>query len=332
MARSRNTSPEDFTRPLRRVLVGLLVLCLLGLFMLWRIDSPRVERFRTALVDHVVPDFGWALVPVTKFVAMVNSFESYARLYEQNQQLRDELQQMKAWKEAALQLEQKNARLLDLNHVRLDPKLTHVTGVVLADSGSPFRQSVLLNVGTRDGIRDGWATMDGIGLVGRISGVGRSTSRVILLTDSSSRVPVEMQPSGQRGILTGDNSPLPPVDFLENPDDVRPGDRVVTSGDGDVFPAGLLVGQIVLGSDKRLRVALAADYQRLEFLRVLRSHALEPVTDTGALISAPPSQPLPQGFQGPQLPAALPPPAARPGTENGADARGAAPAPSPGNG
>ena len=84
---------------------------------------------------------------------------------------------MQAWKEAALQLEQENARLLDLNNVRLDPRLTFVTGVVLADSGSPFRQSVLLNVGARDGLRDGWAAMDGIGLVGRISGTGRNTPR-----------------------------------------------------------------------------------------------------------------------------------------------------------
>ncbi len=101
------------------------------------------------------------MAPVTKVAAIFDNFQSYAGLYEQNQQLRDELQQMKAWKEAALQLEQKNARLLDLNQVRLDPMLTHVTGVVLADSGSPFRQSVLLNVGAHDGIRrrlghDGW--------------------------------------------------------------------------------------------------------------------------------------------------------------------------------
>lgn len=283
-----NTTAEDFARPLRRVVVGGLVLCLLALFLLWRIDSPRVERFRAALVDRVVPSFDWALVPVTKAAAMVENFQSYARIYEQNQQLRRELQQMKAWKEAALQLEQKNARLLDLNQVRLDPKLTHVTGVVLADSGSPFRQSVLLNVGARDGIRDGWATMDGIGLVGRISGVGHRTSRVILLSDSNSRVPVTVQPSGQKALLSGDNTALPPLEFLEDPDQVHPGDRVVTSGDGDMFPAGLLVGQVALGTDKRLRVVLAADYQRLEFLRVLRSHQLEPITDTGALIAPDP--------------------------------------------
>ena len=302
MSKTRSYGPEEFSRPLRRVLVGLLVLVLLALFLLWRIDSPRVERFRTALVDRVVPSFSWAMAPITKVAAVFDNFQSYARLYEQNQQLRDELQQMKAWKEAALQLEQKNARLLDLNQVRLDPMLTHVTGVVLADSGSPFRQSVLLNVGARDGIRDGWATMDGIGLVGRISGVGERTSRVILLTDSNSRIPVVVQPSGQKAILSGDNSMLPPMDFLENPDQIQPGDRVVTSGDGEVFPAGLLVGSVVLGNDNRLRVTLKADYQRLEFLRVLRSHQVEPVTDPGALLAPEPPRPLPPGFQGPLMP------------------------------
>jgi rod shape-determining protein MreC len=269
--------------------VGGVVLFLFALFVLWRIDSPRAERFRAMLVDRFVPSMDWALVPVTNVAGMVEGFESYARIYEQNQELRRELQQMRAWREAALQLEQENAKLLDLNKVRLDPSLTFVTGVVLADSGSPFRQSVLLNVGARDGIRDGWATTDGLGLVGRISGVGQTTARVILLTDPGSRIPVTVQPSGQRGILAGDNSALPPVDFIEDLDMVRPGDRVVSSGDGGVFPAGLLVGQLVTGPDQRLRVRLSADYERLEFLRVLRSRPAEAISAPGGLI-------------GPQLP------------------------------
>lgn len=291
--------PEDMARPFRRILVGLLIFFLFALFALWRIDSPRVERLRAAIVDRLVPSFDWALVPVTKAVGMIEAFQSYASLYEQNQELRRELQQMKAWKEAALQLEQQNARLLELNQVRLDPALTHVTGVVLADSGSPFRQSVVLNVGARDGIRDGWAAMDGIGLVGRIAGVGQKTARVILLTDSNSRIPVVIQPSGQHALLSGDNTPAPVIEFLEKPDLVRPGDQVMTSGDGGVFPPGLLVGQVAQGADRRLRVLLAADYGRLEFLRVLRSHALEPISEPGGLLAPP--LPLPP-VQGPMLP------------------------------
>lgn len=294
MARDRNAD-FDYTGPVRRVLFAVMALALGVLFLIWRIDSPRVERFRAMLIDSVVPNFDWAMAPVTKVAAMIDGFQSYASIYEQNQDLRRELQQMKSWKEAALQLEQQNAKLLSLNQVRLDPKLTSVSGVVMADAGSPFRQSVLLNVGSRDGVIDGWATMDGLGLVGRIAGVGNSTSRVILLTDASSRIPVTIQPSGQRAMLVGDNTGLPPIEFLESPEKVRPGDGVVSSGDGGVFPAGLLVGQVVEGVDKRLRVSLSADYERLTFLRVLRSRPAEPIRDAGGLVEPelPPLPPLP---------------------------------------
>ena len=296
MARDRN-GPEDVSRPVRQILLGLLVLALLAVFALWRIDSPRVERFRIALIDRVVPSFDWAGRPLTRAASLVEDFRSYARIHEQNQELRRELQQMRAWREAALQLEQQNARLLELNQVRVDPRLTHVTGVVLADSGSPFRRSVLLNVGARDGIQDGWAVMDGLGLVGRISGVGQQTARVILLSDSNSRVPVMIQPSGQRAILAGDNGPLPMLDFLEAPEAIRPGDRAVTTGDGGVFPAGLLIGEVVQGPDRRLRVRLSADMQRLEFLRVLRSGTVERIEDAGALLV-----PFDAGAEAPTIP------------------------------
>lgn len=289
MARDRTTA-DDYSRPLRRMLVGILVVLLLGMYLLWRIDSPRVERLRIAMIDRFVPSMDWAMAPVTGLTNIARDFQSYTRIYEQNQDLRRELQQMKAWREAALQLEQENARLLDLNKVRIDAKLTHVTGVVTADSGSPFRQSVLLNVGARDGIMDGWATMDGIGLVGRISGVGQNTSRVILLTDTNSRIPVTVQPSGQRAILVGDNEAAPTLELIENRDLVRPGDRVVTSGDGKVFPAGLLVGQVAQSPDRRLRARLAADYERLKFLRVLRSHDGELIEDQGTLLAGPKMQ------------------------------------------
>ena len=290
MARDRNT-PDRYSTALGRLMLGALVVMLLGLFLLWRIDSPRVERLRMEITDRVIPNFATITVPVTSAVNILRSARSYTRIYQQNQELRRELQQMKAWKEAALQREQENARLLDLNNVRLDPKFTKITGVVLADSGSPFRQTVLLNVGRRDGIVDGWAAIDGIGLVGRIAGVGERTSRVILLTDTSSRIAVSIESNGQRAMIVGDNTSRPPLEFLEDPAIVRPGDRVVTSGDGGVLPSGLLVGQVTQTQSGRLRVRLAADMQRLEFLRVVRHQPREPISTVGDLIGVQLSEP-----------------------------------------
>ena len=90
--------------------------------------------------------------------------------------------------------------------------------------------------------------------------------------------------SANRALIEGDNSAAPPVDFLEAPELVRPGDRVVSSGDGGVFPAGLLVGRIAQDPGGRLRVRLAADFERLEYLRVLRHLGSEEIRDPGSLI------------------------------------------------
>jgi rod shape-determining protein MreC len=284
---ARDSYDDAYARPVRRLLVTVLILCLVALVVLWRIDNPRVERMRAAIVDSVVPNMEWAMAPITGLARIFEDFQSYVGLFEQNQELRRELQQMRAWREAALQLEQENARLLDLNRVQLDPELTFVTGLVLADSGSPFRRSVLINVGARDGILDGWATMDGLGLVGRVSGVGERTSRVLLVTDSNSRLPVTIQPSGQQALLIGDNSQTPLLDFIEAREDVSPGDRIVTSGDGGLFPPGLLVGQVVETTDGRLRARLSADLVRLQFLRVMRSHPGTTLDDPGSLVGPP---------------------------------------------
>jgi rod shape-determining protein MreC len=279
------TKYDDYVTPVRRLLVGCIVVMLLGLFLLWRIDNPRVERLRTNVIDAVVPRMDWAMAPVTASVNLARDFRSYQQISQQNQELRKELKKMKIFKEAARQLEEENARLLDLNKLKLNPRLTAVSGIILADSGSPFNQSVLLNVGSRDGIQDGWAAMDGLGLVGRIFGIGKSTSRVILLTDISSRIPVIIEPSGQNAFVSGDNSIAPVIDFLEDSNQVRPGDRIVTSGRGGVLPPDLLLGYLAVDIQKRLRVRLAADYERLEFVRVLRDYGREKIEGTGQLIA-----------------------------------------------
>lgn len=261
---------REFWKTTRRILVALLCLLCLALFLLWRVDNPRVERFRVALIDRFVPNMEWAYRPVTMVSRMVQDFESYTRVYQQNQELREELQRMKGWKEAAHQLNQQNARLRELNNVRLSPRLTYVTGEVLSDSGSPFRQSSLVNIGRQDEVVDGAAAMDGLGLVGRVSGVASSSARILFVTDTSSRIAAVIRPSGQRTIVTGDNTPAPPLEFIEDATDVRPGDRVVTSGEGGILPPDLLIGQVTQGPDGRLRVRPAADFRRLRYIRILR--------------------------------------------------------------
>lgn len=252
-----------------------------------------------AIIDRFVPTIDWSFGPINKVSQMISDFQSYTRVYEQNLELREELQRMKGWREAAVQLEQQNAQLRELNNVRLSPRISYVTGEIIADSGSPFRQSGLVNIGLRDGVVEGAAAMDGLGLVGRVSGLASGSARILFLTDASSRVPAIIRPSGQRTIVAGDNSNAPALDFIEDPEQVQAGDRVVTSGEAGIFPPDLLIGQVAISPSGQYFVRPSADYRRLRNVRILRPVRTEQIVQSndllGPLLPAPTTEPEPPG-------------------------------------
>ncbi|WP_340108548.1 rod shape-determining protein MreC [Pikeienuella sp. HZG-20] len=294
-SRERGDIGTEFGRLLRRGVVVALVFLMIALFILWRADSPRIERLRMALVDWATPSVELTANPLGAMVDMARDFENFTRVYKQNKALRHEIQRLRAWRETAQQLERENAQLRALNNLRLAPRIGFVAGEVIADSGSPFAQSALLNIGAADGVLDGAAAVDGGGLVGRVVGVGERASRVLLLTDFNSRIPVKVLPSGRRAILTGENSDAPRLNFLDAMTDVAPGDRVTTSGDGGVFPPDLPVGLVAVVGDYGARVQISADYERLEFVRILLYRPSTRIDTPGGLIEpfSPPAAPDP---------------------------------------
>ena len=248
-----------------------IFVCLTLIFILWRVDNTRTELIRTKIIDFVSPLTIPLNYPIKVVGDLVRYFEIYSSLLEENKALKRDLQNMTGWKEKALQLEQKNAQLRALNNVKLSEDLIWVTGEMMADSGSPFYQSGVINIGLEDGIKNGSAAVDGLGLVGRISGVGHKVARVLFLTDISSAIPIKIKRSNQKGLMIGDNSPWPLLEFVEEKGLINIGDRVFTSGDGNVFPSDILIGTILIDNKKKLRVKPVANFESLEFLRILNT-------------------------------------------------------------
>ncbi len=252
----------------------LIFIFLTVIFVLWRVDNTRTELVRTKIIDFVSPLTTPLNYPIKVISDFVKYFEIYSSLLEENRELKRALQSMTVWKEKALQLEQKNAQLRALNNVKLSDDLAWITGELMADSGSPFYQSGIINIGLKDGIKNGSAAVDGHGLVGRISGVGQNVARVLFLTDISSAIPIKIKRNNQKGLLIGDNSPWPLLEFVEERALINIGDRVFTSGDGDVFPSDILIGNIFIDSRKKLRVKPVANFDTLEFLRILNARKI----------------------------------------------------------
>ena len=267
---SRSDKSPDYIRGLRRVLIGALASLLVLIFLVWRIDNARVEQLRVSLVDHFVPSFAWTVRPIAATARMLGDLGSYQRVYQQNTELRRELQRMQGWREAALQLEQKNASLLALNKVRLSPRLTFVTGEVMADSGSPFLRSAMsMSAGPMAS-----PTARPRSTASASSAALPGSASVPPGSSCSPTAPAACPRwSGPRvdAMVIGDNGPAPALDFVDQANQLRPGDRVVSSGDGGLYPPDILIGQIIVGPDGRQRVRLAADYRKLDFVRVVRT-------------------------------------------------------------
>lgn len=288
MSRLREDASAEMTRALKRIAFAILCLSALAIFGLWRIDNPRAERIRMAVTDAAAPSLDLVAAPTARIAEALREWEDWRALDRRNRDLRREVQRLRAWRDVAQELERENARLRALNNVRLSPRTGFATAEVIADSGGPFGQSVLVNIGAEDGVSDGAAAVDGAGLVGRVVGVGERVSRVLLLTDFDSRVPVKILPGGERAVLSGDATAAPRLAFLADIEGVGIGDRIATSGDGGVFPPDLAIGVVAALGERSARVRLAADYQNLEFVRVLRWRREAPVDAPGELILPPP--------------------------------------------
>jgi len=247
----------------------LLVGGAFGLMLVGKADTLMVERARTAVTDAVAPILDAASRPVATVAEVLSEGKRLAELRAQNAALQQENARLKHWRVVAHRLEAENAALARLLALAPEPETRYVTGRVVADSGGAFVRSVLINAGAIHGVKKGQAALTGDGLAGRVAEVGRTSARVLLVTDINSRIPVVIQSTRQRGILAGDNTDRPQLLYLPEEASVEPGQRIVTSGHGGVFPPGLPVGEVIKAGEKDVRVRPYADWNTMEYLRVV---------------------------------------------------------------
>ncbi|MFP6772424.1 MAG: rod shape-determining protein MreC [Alphaproteobacteria bacterium] len=253
---------------------GLLVAAALALLVLGKTHDDAVRQMRVLAVEAIAPVLEVLSAPVISARHALSEIEYFWQANRANQALREQVTRLTKWQTIARNLEQENANLRALLNPAHDPAPMFISARVIGDTGGLFVQSALLNAGRRDGVEAGQAVTTALGLAGRVVEVGQRSSRLLLLTDLNSRVPVVVEHSRHRAVLAGDNSVRPRLTFLPANAKVNAGDRVVTSGHAGVFPPGLPVGIISSIIDGEARIQPFVDWARLEFVTVLRYRAL----------------------------------------------------------
>lgn len=209
--------------------------------------------------DHNIVDRGivwvsapiqWAVVGIAdgvssvwhRYIALMGVEEDNVRLRRENARLREQLAERE---EQGLE----NERLRSVLSVReRSPEVASIFAEVIGTSVSPLFRSIRVNRGTSDGVHLGAAVVNHEGVVGRVAGIAHSTADVMLLVDANQSVDVIVQRTRARARLygTGRDGQLGlQVRYLARTADVAPGDVLVTSGTGSIFPKGLPVGTVV---------------------------------------------------------------------------------------
>lgn len=266
----------------RTLLHGLLyaglVFAAVILMMLGKANGEIMERVRIAVADAVAPVIEVMSRPVDAAVVAAQAVQGWQALRAENEALAQDRARLLRWQETAHRLEAENAQLRQLLRFVPDPSARFVTARVIADSGGAFARSLVVGAGATDGVAKGHAVLGGAGLIGRIAGVAPHSAQVLLITDLNFRAPVVIGTTRIRAILTGDNSDRPKITHLDPDMIVSIGDRVVTSGHANAFPADLPIGAVASVEEGTIRVKLFAAGEPLDYVRIV-DYGLQGIID-----------------------------------------------------
>ncbi len=300
--RGSETGPLAFVT--NNLWLTVCTLAALALLVVARAQETFFEDVRAAVGDASAPVMEALAGPAGEVRRFGEGVGSLFGVYEENQRLRETNARLTAELREVETLRRKLRRYEELLKIPEEKAVTSVAARVIADASGPFVQTVLVNVGGDQGVVKGQAVVDERGLLGRVVSTGKRSSRVLLLTDLNSRIPVMIEGADLKAILVGDNSGKPLLAYLPPGSRITAGARVFTTPDGGAFPPGVPVGRVSAGSTVP-RVDLYTTEGRADFVRVLEYTA--PVD-----VDVPEGEPAPQTAPAPAKPAKPKPPATAP--------------------
>lgn len=280
----------------QRMVVALLIIAGVTLLVLAKAQHPTLLNLRLRLLDMLRPVMTVVSQPVTATRKLATQTGQVLDVAEENRRLRSENETLRHWQSVAQALKAENEALRDLQDYHPVEAASYVTARVIGQSPSTFGQFLTINAGSIDGTKTMQPVVDAYGLIGRTMEVSGHTSRVMLLSDVGSRVPVILGNSRQRAILAGTGGELLRLSFLG--DDVKPqlGDSVVTTQEGALIPGGIKVGTVFKRDSSGFLVKPLRPLAQAEYLRVIMSRSLDAEPPKPEPVTAP-AAPMPATLQ-----------------------------------
>ena len=279
-----STSRDDFGIAIRSALLqrgakqkfSLFVLILLSVFI-FALDITNLKPIKIAralINDGVYRISAISSSPITFASATKDFFVNHIFLYKENVELKKELQNLKNTQFNQVYLETENKKLQEIIDIEKKSTYSSVTAKVIVDKNSPFLNSIIINKGSGSKIKLGMPVLSEGNLVGRVVEVNFLSSRILLLNDLNSRIPVVVSPNGSQSILSGAGKLKPNLEYLPDQFTLQDNNFVYTSGKDGVFYDGIPVGKAIFEDDK-MKVKLFSDPTQLAFVNIVLDKVID---------------------------------------------------------
>ncbi|MBN2676035.1 MAG: rod shape-determining protein MreC [Alphaproteobacteria bacterium] len=199
---------------------------------------------------------------------------SREKTFEQNKLLRQKLHETKIYQEKYFLTESENQRLKNIVGFIPEKKSEYLSSYIYQDFSTVFSKSILIHVGAKDGIKRYAPVLAKGFLIGQVVGVYPSFSRVLLLSDSTIKIPIKSEKEGKRFFLQGDNERKGILVFPEGKPQLGKGERILTSGFQGVFPPNIPVG-FVSETGKDIVIDFFVQPKDIEVVSVLKNFTSE---------------------------------------------------------
>jgi rod shape-determining protein MreC len=230
--------------------------------------NKHFSRIQAAIFDHTSIITNLITSPMRGLVGIKEWFSAYLKVHNKNEKLVKKLKQMEEWALKAHALTLENQQLRQLLKISPDPQISYVTAPVLGIVQAPYTKTIVLGAGSKKGIKLRQPVVIDQHIVGRIVEVSEHASRVLLIQDVNSHIPVIFEKSKVQGIASGTSESYLIIRFFEMEAKAEIGELIFTSGVGGIYPKGYLVGQVAYQKDETVGVKSLIKLNELEYVHV----------------------------------------------------------------
>lgn len=235
-----------------------------------KVNENFTRNFSYLFVDISLPIIKVTSFPFNTAISLLTNFQELVNAKHENKKLKEENDRLRSFYIKAINISNENEELKDILRFVIPRSTNYEVAKVTGRTHGLFNQKLFLNKGSADGIKEGSVVTGSLGLIGRVVDIKENKSRLMLPTDSNSRIPVLASKARARGVLVGNNSSRMEILYLSKHHQIKVGDMIFTSGDGDVLPPGLLIGVVTKVDRFYVAVEMAEDISNADIVTVMQ--------------------------------------------------------------